>query len=436
MTLADSIDVEASAPPVDNSCEATDDRGSTTRLRVLYLTYTPFSGRASTTAATEGWFEFLPKKGLEPVLVSHHAGMFHDWAVRRGVPAYKVPLADPDKRRPIPFLRCLWRLFRIAKRHAIQLVHCNEQMSYPVGQYLARALGVPVVVNIHSAVTHGFCEWAFRGRRQPDRVVFLSQGSREKCRSAVEEFVPEARWRVLSNGLNTDIHVPDPAAGELFRREHQLEDRKLIGAASWLRPGKQIEHLFHVVAALNKQRDVTLVIAGGKAAGEEEYADSLIVQGKQLLGDRFRYLGCLDGLRGFLNALDLYVNTSAAETCSVSVIESLAYGCPVVGYPSVSVDEQVLPSGGEIVPQDDWEDLARAVSKWLDDPALRKAARQAARKQVQERYDIRNLADRLWGEYADLLNSWSIGQHAQPLPLDLASAGKSIVKQPFEPRGY
>ena len=131
--------------------------------------------------------------------------------------------------------------------------------------------------------------------------------------------------------------------------------RLLVGAASWLRPGKQLEHLFQIAANIN--HNATLVLAGGVAPGEEFYSQKLLADGQQLLGERLRFVGCLNDLRGFYNALDLYINTSKEETCSISIMESLACGCPVIGYPSVSVDEQVLPHGGEIVPQDDRERL-------------------------------------------------------------------------------
>src|SRR5579863_7952708 len=110
-------------------------------MRILYLTMNP--NRASTTVPTEGWFRLLRPKGLQPVLVSAEVGAFHAWATEQGIPAYQVPLPFPDKLRPWRFLSALWQLRRIVKRHAIELVHCNEQEIYPIAQYLARFCGLP-----------------------------------------------------------------------------------------------------------------------------------------------------------------------------------------------------------------------------------------------------------------------------------------------------
>src|SRR5688500_12753455 len=100
-------------------------------MKVLYLTMNP--NRQSTTVPTEGWFRLLRGQGLQPVLVSNEIGAFHEWAQGQGIPAYHVELPRPDKWRPWKFLVSLWKLRSIAKRHNVQLIHCNEQDIYPNG---------------------------------------------------------------------------------------------------------------------------------------------------------------------------------------------------------------------------------------------------------------------------------------------------------------
>jgi hypothetical protein len=108
-------------------------------MNILYLTNN--AGRASTTVPTKGWFEHLIPRGLSPVLVSPLSGEFQESVEARGLPFYKLPLPFPDKWRPWPFMSSLWKLTRIVRKHRVQLVHCNEQDVYPIGQYLARWLG-------------------------------------------------------------------------------------------------------------------------------------------------------------------------------------------------------------------------------------------------------------------------------------------------------
>jgi len=138
--------------------------------------------------------------------------------------------------------------------------------------------------------------------------------------------------------------------------------------------------------------------------GDEQYAKNLLAHGRELLGKRLITLGYLTELRGFYNGIDIFVNTSQEEACSISILESLACGCPVVGYPSVSVGEQILPSGGEIVAQDDRGQLTSAIVRWLQDDDRRIKARQGARQRAVEAFDIRKIADGLWDEYSSVLS--------------------------------
>jgi glycosyltransferase involved in cell wall biosynthesis len=369
-------------------------------MRVLYLTMNP--NRASTTVPTEGWFKVLRARGLEPVLVSHKPGAFHAWAVEQGIQAYHLPLPHPSKLWPWVFLRSLWSLHRLVRRHRIDLIHCNEQDIYPIGQYLARLCRLPVVVSVHFTMNRGFCVWAFGGRRRPARMFYLGRGSREACRPGMTGVVPEGRWRLLPNGLDLERFRPEPTLREQFRRRHGLEEDVVLGVACALRPRKQLEHLFEAAARLPGPR-LKVVVAGGPVAGDEAYAERVLADARSRLGDRLVLLGHLNELRGLYNGLDVFVNTSQEEACSISVLESLACGCPVVGYPSKSVDEQVLPGGGEMVEQDRIDLLTAALAEWSSDEARREEARRGARRRAETAYDIRRLSAVLWDEYEAVL---------------------------------
>jgi glycosyltransferase involved in cell wall biosynthesis len=369
-------------------------------MKVLYLTMNP--NRQSTTVPTEGWFRLLKDQGLEPVLVSHEIGAFHQWAVERGIPAYHVDLPNPDKWRPWRFLRSLWQLRTIAKRHGVQLIHCNEQNVYPNGQYLGRWLGLPVVVSIHFTMGRPYCEWAFGGNRAPSRIFFISPGNLKECRPGVEGVIPEDRWRMLYNGLDLTHFVPDPERRERFRRDHGLDGTVALGVACALRERKQLEHLFEMGSRIADPR-LRVVVAGGPVGDEREYAQQLMARGREKLGDRLVHVGHLDELRDFYNGLDLFVNTSREEACSISVLESMACGCPIVGYASKSVDGQILPGGGEIVPQDDIDALTAAVRRWISDREQIASGRRGARHRVEDAFDIRKLSNQLWDEYHALL---------------------------------
>jgi glycosyltransferase involved in cell wall biosynthesis len=373
---------------------------SSRNVNVLYLTNN--AGRASTTVATRGWLQHLMPRGLFPVLVSPISGEFQQWVESKGGRFYRSALPFPTARDAAQFIRSFARILWFARKHRIDLVHCNEQEIYPIGQYVARALRVPVVVSVHFTMERGFCEWAFSGPRAPRTMFFVSAGSRDACRPGVQGIVAESRWRILSNGLDLDHFKPDVELGRRFRDEHNLGDGPVIGVACALRPRKQLEHLFQAAAKIDDSR-LRVVVAGGPVGGDERYADELLRNARAALGNRFVAVGHLEELRGFYNSLDVFVNTSQEEACSISVSESLACGTPLVAYPSKSVDGQILPDGGEVVDQDDVAALTATLQRWLDDPAALHSRRIGARRTAEAKFDIRTLSRELWREYEQIL---------------------------------
>src|SRR5262249_16118483 len=156
----------------------------------------------------------------------------------------------PSKLWPWRFLSSLWRLRRLVRRHAIELIHCNEQDIYPIGKYLGRLCSLPVVVSIHCKMGPAYFRWAFGGRQRPERIFFVSRGNQRANSEGMADLVPESDWRLLPNGLDVEHFRPTPNRRAAFRRDHGLGAGPVIGVACALRPGKQIEHLFEAAARL------------------------------------------------------------------------------------------------------------------------------------------------------------------------------------------
>lgn len=369
-------------------------------LRVLYLTMNP--NTISTTAPTMGWLTHLPPHGLEPVVAHNTMGDFHRWLCARDIPSYHVPMPVPSRLRPWPFIKSILALRAIIKRHRIDLIHSNEQNVYLHASAAARWTRRPAVVSIHAAMKREYCQWVFGGRRKPARMYFVSSACRDFCRPSLEGIVPEDRWRVLNNGLELDAIKPDTPLREAFRSQHGLEGTIAFGAACALRPLKQVDHMVEAVARLSDPR-VRFVLAGAAVAGDEAYAEKLLADARAKLGSRFVYLGHLSDVRDFFAGIDLFINASTQESSGISVLQAMAAGHPVVGYPSVAVAESVTADCGQIVAQDDIAALSAALGEWARNPARLNAAGDAGRRRIEEHYDIRAISLFLWNEYLGLV---------------------------------
>jgi glycosyltransferase involved in cell wall biosynthesis len=103
-------------------------------------------------------------------------------------------------------------------------------------------------------------------------------------------------------------------------------------------------------------------------------------------------------------ALDLSVLTSKSEGLSITLLESMAQGLPVVvtavgGNPGVVVHGET----GFLVPPADVQSFADAVIRLCREPETRARMGVAARKRCEDRYDIRRVSPRYEASYESLL---------------------------------
>ena len=100
------------------------------------------------------------------------------------------------------------------------------------------------------------------------------------------------------------------------------------------------------------------------------------------LARRVRFLGHRDDAREWLAACDVYVNCSLSEGVSLTILEAMAAGLPVVATAVGGTPEVVPPGCGRLVPPRDAQGLADALLAIRDAPEDGRAmgeARAAAR---------------------------------------------------------
>lgn len=177
--------------------------------------------------------------------------------------------------------------------------------------------------------------------------VILANGTGESTDSlsglsAVQELTPVAHERLLASRKGTALSfvVPNFVDVGMFNQGDQAEARARFGlppdafivltAAAIRRFHKRIDHLITEFArALPRLPDnAILVIAGGLESDTEE----LKILGKDLLGDRVRFLTSLprSDMPALYRVADLFTLTSLYETFGIVLLEAMATGLPVL----------------------------------------------------------------------------------------------------------
>jgi len=201
------------------------------------------------------------------------------------------------------------------------------------------------------------------------------------CRSQVLIWTPVERWH--------RVHIVhcgvDPA--EYTPRVHRGRGRRLLFTGR-LAGVKGLPILLEALARLRREgTDVELTLAGDgldRALLEEE-ARRLGIAGAV----HFAGYQSSDQVQSLLQETDVFVLPSFAEGVPVVLMEAMASGVPVVATRVAGVSELVEDGvSGFVVAPGDADALAEAITRLLDDPALRARFAVAGRETIEREFDV------------------------------------------------
>jgi len=232
--------------------------------------------------------------------------------------------------------------------------------------------------------------------RMADRIAAVSYDLR---RHMTAEGFPASRIEVVHNGI-------DPGRGRSSSRDELRtslglsENTIALGTVARLDPVKHLTTALDALGILRQEGlDVVLVVAGD---GPER--DALRAHAQRTAVDaHVRWLGHRDDARRWLEACDVYVNTSISEGISLTVLEGMAAGLPIVATAVGGTPELVDAACGTLVAPRNPEALAEAIRPLITDPALRCRMGTAARQRILSAFTLDRMVERYAAMYEELL---------------------------------
>ena len=211
-------------------------------------------------------------------------------------------------------------------------------------------------------------------------------------RSLVEAGVPAAKLRVCYLGVDVERYRPDPAARASVREELGLApNRRIVLCTSHLRPGKGVELLPPLAAALRINPGDATVLAAGEGPLRE-----LLIQRARSLGltdSELRLLGARNDIPRLLAAADAFaLPTTGHEGMPLGALEALAAGTPVVAT-LVSDLGELLAGRALLIEPDDERALVAACRRLLSEPDLASHLGTAGRELARERLSVGDAAE-------------------------------------------
>jgi glycosyltransferase involved in cell wall biosynthesis len=206
-----------------------------------------------------------------------------------------------------------------------------------------------------------------------------------------EGFAPD-RIGVIYNGIDVGP-APQSTERAAARARLGVDDAEVVAATiARLDPVKDLGTLIEAVALASRRKPLTLVVIGDGAERAQLEARAASA------GAKVRFLGHRDDARAWLPGCDLYVNSSISEGVSLTLLEAMAAGLPIVATRVGGTPEVVTNECARLVPARSPEPLAEAMADLATDSASRQRLGAAARARVVERFTL----DRMVAEYRDV----------------------------------
>ncbi len=220
---------------------------------------------------------------------------------------------------------------------------------------------------------------------------------------------PISKYRVVHNGVNTDLFTPREASA--VRAEIGVPQESFcVGMFGSFKQQKNHPMLFRAVARLlDACPDLRVLLVGGQLhsgwGGSDAY-HQLVGNLVEELGieDRCIFLGNRNDVENIYNACDITVLPSLFEGTPNVALESMACGVPVV-VTDVSDNALLVPDGevGFVVPSEDDEALAARIMSFYQDREMLARMKLAARQWVESEYSVEQLAARSASVYLEAL---------------------------------
>jgi glycosyltransferase involved in cell wall biosynthesis len=337
----------------------------------------------------------------------------------RGIPVYVVPHLQREI-WPIADARALWEIHKLIRRLQPDLIHAHTFKAGFLGRLAGRVLGVPSIFTIHT--------WLFGTPALPRLWSILGAPCERIAAHWCERLITICnlgaslvrRYRIAPQAKIVTIYngIPDCSERASLGSGHS----PVIIMVARFTEVKSQDVLLRAFATIHPGPRLRFVGDGPTRANAEKLAHELGIEGRvEFLGDR-------DDVTTLLATSDVFVLATKFEMFSISILEAMRAGLPVIASDVGGVREAIVDGEtGLLVPIDSVTGLAEALRQVVDNPGLRLRLGRAARQRFTERFLCAHQEERTRSVYRDVLSGRA---HTSEVRIPQTSAVPEMESEP------
>lgn len=345
----------------------------------------------------------LDRSRFAPTVVLDIDGPLTATVRELGIDVRVTPMRPWRSLRGVPFRGFDARaILAIARAAGVAIVHCSDTWRTRYAEFVARRMGVPLVVHVRGPVAPR--DLAKNACLEADAIVAIAERYRADIVSAG---YPAERTLVVNDAVDGEQYRRDPIAGARFRDEHGGGRALVVGLVGRIEPFKRVVEFVDAAALVPADVDATFVLIG--AVAREPYVAEVERRiAACALADRVRFAGRRDDVAGVLSGLDLLVTMSGGSV----MFEAQACGVPVLSARVDGRHSQHTRHGdtGWCVTTDAAAPVAEAIATLLRDETVRRRIGDAGHRYVCEHLAPATLARQTEAIYEGVLSASPAGR--------------------------
>lgn len=343
--------------------------------------------------------EGLLARGHSASIVALADSRLAEVARERGFHTIEFPFASGGREPALG-----WRLARILRPLAPDIVHSNSNHDRTIGAIAARLAGCASVASVHSclSIRHNLTH-RFRNRFLIDH--FTPVGHSTEVILTGHDGIPARKVTVVHIGIPVGEVTRSKAGRERIRAECGFSSGAVVvGTLSRLVAFKGHTHLI-AAAALLRDR---LPLVRYCIAGDGELRGALAEQASRAgIADRIAFTGHRSDIGDVLSAFDVFTQPSndfGGETFPVSMIEAAAVGLPIVASDVGDIRSMVEHEGNGLLVEPSRPDfLASALERVAGNEHVRATMAARSREIYLRDLTLEKMTERMEAVYARVL---------------------------------